>query len=132
MHTSPTTELGKALIGTEYGNKRETERLTPIIGNVQRLVSNPNPVHSIRSVGSAALNMCLVAEGSLDAYYEWGLHCWDMCAGCVIVREAEGVVVDPEVGKPFDIMEQSVLAACNETLARALAAEIEAVPTGRD
>ena len=32
---------------------------------------------SIRAIGSAALNLCLVAEGSCDAYFEYGIHIWD-------------------------------------------------------
>ena len=32
---------------------------------------------SIRAVGSAAMNLCMVAEGSCDAYFEYGIHIWD-------------------------------------------------------
>lgn len=49
---------------------------------------------SVRCPGSAAVNMCLVACGSADAYYHMGIHCWDMAGGAVIVTEAGGVVVD--------------------------------------
>lgn len=49
---------------------------------------------SIRCPGSAAVNMCLVACGSADAYYHMGIHCWDMAAGAVIVSEAGGVIMD--------------------------------------
>ena len=52
--------------------------------------------HSIRSVGSAACAMSLVAQGNADAYYEAGIHCWDIAAGELIVREAGGVVLDLE------------------------------------
>ena len=52
-------------------------------------------VHRSRSLGSAALNCCLVAMGSADAYYEYGLHCWDMAAAHLIVREAGGVSMYP-------------------------------------
>ncbi len=51
--------------------------------------------HSIRMVGSAALSMCMVASGSADAYFEYGIHCWDIAAGDVIVREAGGVTMFP-------------------------------------
>ena len=51
---------------------------------------------SIRAWGSAALNMCAVAAGYADAYYEFGPHCWDFAAGEVIVKEAGGTVVDTE------------------------------------
>lgn len=48
----------------------------------------------IRSPGSAAVNMCLVACGSADAYYHMGIHCWDMAGGAAIVTEAGGVIMD--------------------------------------
>ena len=44
--------------------------------------------------------MCMVAQGCVDAYYEYGVHCWDIAAGVVIVREAGGTCTHPagEVG----------------------------------
>lgn len=51
-------------------------------------------VRSIRSPGSAAINMCLVACGSADAYYHMGIHCWDMAGGAAVVTEAGGVIMD--------------------------------------
>lgn len=39
--------------------------------------------------------MVCVAQGSLDAYVEYGLHCWDVAAAAVILKEAGGVVIDP-------------------------------------
>lgn len=50
---------------------------------------------SIRMQGSAALNLCTVASGGADAYYEFGLHVWDFAAAGLIVEEAGGVVIDP-------------------------------------
>lgn len=47
-------------------------------------------------IGSAALNMCSIASGEADGYFEYTLHCWDMAAGKVIVEEAGGIVIDPE------------------------------------
>lgn len=52
--------------------------------------------YRMRSMGSAALNMCHVASGAADAYFEFGIHCWDMAAGDLIVREAHGVVLDTQ------------------------------------
>lgn len=132
IRVSGTTELNKALVGTEYGNRRDKERVDTIVTNVHRLVSLEHAVHSIRSIGSAALNLCCVADGSLCAYYEWGLHCWDMCAGAVIVAEAGGRVFDPKVERPFDIMAQRILATSTEQLAHAISAVVDEVPTERD
>lgn len=52
--------------------------------------------YSLRSVGSAALNMCHVACGISDAYVEYGVHCWDVAAGALIVQEAGGVAMLPK------------------------------------
>lgn len=41
------------------------------------------------------MNMALVALGSSDAYFEFGIHAWDVAAGDIIVKEAGGVVIDP-------------------------------------
>jgi len=48
---------------------------------------------SLRSMGSAALNFSMVAQGGLDMYWEIGCWAWDVCAGIVIAQEAGGVVV---------------------------------------
>lgn len=64
----------------------------------------------IRSVGTAAVNMCLVATGGADAYYEMGIHCWDMAGAGVIVTEAGGVLMDVtgEVMAPRSVFFTSV------------------------
>lgn len=51
--------------------------------------------YRIRSLGSAALNMCMVALGGADVSFEFGIHAWDIAAGDLIVREAGGVSIDP-------------------------------------
>lgn len=56
---------------------------------VGRLVGR---VRDIRRLGSAALDLCLLAEGSVDAYYERGTNEWDTAAGALIAREAGAVV----------------------------------------
>ena len=50
---------------------------------------------SMRTLGSAVCSMCLVAQGCADAYTEYGVHCWDMAAAELIVREAGGVALSP-------------------------------------
>ena len=39
--------------------------------------------------------MAFVAEGSLDMFLEYGIHCWDIAAGALLVQEAGGVAYDP-------------------------------------
>lgn len=67
-------------------------------------------------MGSAALNMAMVALGAADCNFEYGLHAWDMAAGDLIVREAGGVTLDP-AGGPLDLMSRRVLAASTQELA---------------
>ena len=64
----------------------------------------------VRRLGSAALDLAWVAAGRFDAYWERSIQAWDMAAGLLMVREAGGIVTEPD-GKPLDIGEGDVLAA---------------------
>ena len=57
-------------------------------------------VQAIRQTGSAALNLCYIAAGRLDGYWERGISPWDVAAGAVIVTEAGGTVTNMR-GGPF-------------------------------
>ena len=57
-------------------------------------------VRDIRRAGAAAVDLCFVACGRLDGYYERGINHWDWAAGALIVREAGGEVVPLEGGRP--------------------------------
>lgn len=73
-------------------------------------------MQSVRCCGSCALNLCSVACGRVDAFYEIGFGgVWDVAAGALIVSEAGGMVLDP-AGGPFDLMARRVLAS-NSSLA---------------
>lgn len=63
-------------------------------------------VHSLRSFGSAALNLSGVAAGYLDMYWEGGCWAWDVCAGWAILSEAGGRVVDGNPGNWTPILEE--------------------------
>jgi myo-inositol-1(or 4)-monophosphatase len=69
-------------------------------------------VRDIRRAGSAALDLCSVAAGRVDAYYEAGMHSWDWAAGAVIAREA-GARVDGLLGRGLS---RAVLLAANPAL----------------
>ena len=64
---------------------------------------------AIRRAGSAALDLCYVAMGRFDGFWEPKLSPWDVAAGSLIVKEAEGMVTDFEGGK-FDIYSKEILA----------------------
>jgi myo-inositol-1(or 4)-monophosphatase len=63
---------------------------------------------SMRSDGVAALDLCYVAAGRLDAYWEIDLAPWDMAAGAIVVQEAGGMVTTVS-GEPFTLSERSIL-----------------------
>lgn len=65
---------------------------------------------AVRRLGSAALDLCYVACGRFDGYWEEKLHAWDIAAGGLIVAEAGGVVSDL-VGGPFDPFAGEAIAA---------------------
>lgn len=67
-----------------------------------------NHVRDIRRMGAAAIDLCFVAAGRLDAYFEENLNSWDLVAGQIIVTEAGGVVSDFAGGPVYP---QQVLAS---------------------
>jgi myo-inositol-1(or 4)-monophosphatase len=68
----------------------------------------------IRRWGAAALDLAYVAAGRFDGYWERGLNVWDIAAGAVLVREAGGVVTEPDGG---DFMKTGAILASNNALA---------------
>lgn len=75
--------LASALIGTgfSYAAERRHEQAAVLLELITK-------VRDIRRIGSASLDLCAVAAGRLDAYYERGLNAWDHSAGALIAREA--------------------------------------------
>ena len=57
--------------------------------------------HGIRRLGSAAADLAYVACGRFDGFYEYGLHPWDVAAGCLLVENAGGKICDFNLGKDY-------------------------------
>ncbi|CAF1053554.1 unnamed protein product [Adineta steineri] len=110
---SKQTELSLSQIIGEYGPTRDTHILDIKCKNLQVIIEK---VHSIRAMGSAALNLCLIAEGCCDAYYEYGVHIWDYAAGDLIAREAGAYTCDPS-GAPLNLVHRRILCAATKELA---------------
>ncbi|WP_433553242.1 inositol monophosphatase family protein [Micromonospora zamorensis] len=94
LRCSGETDLGQALVGTGFGYDagRRTHQAQVVAGLIAH-------VRDIRRLGAAALDLCLVAEGRLDAYFEKGLAAWDLAAGGLVAAEA-GVRVAGLAGGP--------------------------------
>ncbi|MFI1622164.1 inositol monophosphatase family protein [Streptomyces lydicus] len=82
-HRPAPPELSQALLGTGFGYLAERRAAQAEV--VRTLLPQ---VRDIRRGGSAAIDLCDVACGRLDAYYERGLNPWDLAAGALIAREA--------------------------------------------
>lgn len=81
------TELAHALVATGFGYKQSRRQAQAEV--VHRLLPQ---IRDLRRVGSAALDMCMVAAGYANAYFERGAHPWDVMAGTLIATEAGAVV----------------------------------------
>ena len=80
-------DLALSLIGTGFSYAAETRRIQAAV--VADLIGR---TRDVRRIGAASLDLCSVAAGRLDAYYERGLSPWDHAAGALIAAEAGAVV----------------------------------------
>ncbi|ONK59775.1 uncharacterized protein A4U43_C08F10510 [Asparagus officinalis] len=102
------SELVKSLLVTEVGTKRDKSTVDATTNKINSLLFK---VRSLRMSGSCALNLCSIACGRIDLFYELGFGGpWDVAGGAVIVQEAGALVFDPS-GGDFDIMSQRVAAS---------------------
>lgn len=85
IHVGGESRLPHALVATGFGY--DPARRAAQAQTVARILPQ---IRDIRRGGSAALDLCWVAAGKVDAYYEQGLNAWDMAAGLLIVSEAGG------------------------------------------
>ncbi len=69
----------------------------------------------VRRLGSAALDLCYIASGRLDGYWELDINAWDVAAGILLVEEAGGIVTSIE-GGPIDLSDKIALLAANPNL----------------
>jgi myo-inositol-1(or 4)-monophosphatase len=92
---SSQTRLRQALVATgfAYDPARRARQAVVVAGLMDQ-------VRDIRRLGSAALDLCLAAQGAVDAYFEQGLNLWDYAAGALIAAEAGLVVAGLEGAAP--------------------------------
>lgn len=74
----------------------------------ERFIAFLKEARAIRRLGSAAIDFCYVANGVFDGFWEVSLHPWDICAGKLIVEEADGLVTDFD-GNKIDIYSKRIL-----------------------
>ncbi len=110
IHVSQTAQLDRALLVTGFAyNIRETPN-----NNLDHFARFALRVQGLRRTGSAALDLCYVAAGRFDGFWEVQLNPWDMAAGVTILREAGGKVTNFG-GRSHSLYEQELVAS-NERL----------------
>lgn len=107
ISVSKTKKIRESLVATGFSTYGG-ERLDIEMKVFQQLVQKSR---GVRRSGSAALELCLLAEGALDGFWEYGLKPWDTGAGSLIVTEAGGKVTN-EKGEKFH-PDQDVVVASN-------------------
>jgi myo-inositol-1(or 4)-monophosphatase len=97
LRVSKQTQLSAAMLGTTFPfrNMTRAQRYLPTI------TALAGKCASVRSTGSAALNLAYVASGRIDGSWEFGLRPWDIAAGSLLIQEAGGLIADLEGGENY-------------------------------
>jgi myo-inositol-1(or 4)-monophosphatase len=123
-HVSSTPRLVESLVATGFPSHKRHKN--PNIYFYHQLTLRS---HGVRRAGSAALDLCNVACGRYDGFWEFNLNPWDTAAGVLLVEEAGGRVTDFS-GGPFQIESRQTLAS-NGLVHDALLGEFQAIFAGR-
>jgi myo-inositol-1(or 4)-monophosphatase len=106
LTVSKTSRLSESLLLTGFPYDRR-ERVDLYLSYVRAFMQR---IQGIRRAGAAALDLCWLACGRVDGYWEWRLKPWDVAAGKIIVEEAGGKMSDFS-GKRFSLYGEQTLAA---------------------
>jgi len=93
IHVSRVQHIDDALVATGFPSRKRHQNV-----NVHFYYQLAMITHGVRRAGAAALDLAYVASGRLDAFWEFGLHPWDMAAGTLLVTEAGGRCSDMHGG----------------------------------
>ena len=124
IHVSRTAQLKECLLATGFPSHKRHKN--PNIFFYHQITLR---THGVRRAGSAALDLCNVACGRFDGFWEFNLNPWDTAAGALIVEEAGGKVSRFD-GSPFELNSRETLAS-NGLMHEALVHEFQAIFAGR-
>jgi len=105
IKTSDISDLKLSSIGLDWAWSMEKRAKTH--NWLKKIMSD---IRQPRSLGSAASDLCLVAEGKLDGYLTAGVKPWDTAGAVLIVEKAGGIVLEPG-GRKYSVFESDILAA---------------------
>ncbi len=118
IQVSSQKSFQKSLISTgfPYSNATNKDDLDDVIKKLNHILPR---CQDIRRLGSAALDLCYVARGVYEGYYEMNLKAWDVSAGILILLEAGGKVSNIQ-GKKYKLFEDKYIVATNKTIHKKL------------
>ena len=124
IHVSKIARLDESLVATGFPSHKRHKN--PNIFFYHQITLR---THGVRRAGSAALDLCCVAAGRFEGFWEFNLNPWDTAAGVLIVEEAGGKVTD-FAGNPFQLNSRETVAS-NNLVHEALLHEFEQVLSRR-
>ena len=128
IRCSSASQLSAALVGTGFNYSPATRRR-----QAHRLAALLPQVRDMRRYGSAALDLCMVACGRLDAYFEEHLNSWDLAAGVLIAAEAGAATSDFHSGPAGSEATVAAAPGLHEALLELLATiDSPSSPSGRE
>jgi myo-inositol-1(or 4)-monophosphatase len=120
LTVSTTSALGEALVAISFPARIPRQSL-----DIRRFVEVLHRCQATRRLGSAALSLCHVASGRLDAYWATSIKPWDVAAGVLLVTEAGGVVTGLD-GSQLDLNNPQLVACATPHLQSELLAALAA------
>ncbi|MCG8698674.1 MAG: inositol monophosphatase [Bacteroidales bacterium] len=109
ISVSDTESVSESLIATGFPY-HDYDRLKQFMKTLDHFFHNS---HGVRRLGSAAADLAYVACGRYDAFYEYGLHAWDVAAGAFIIQQAGGNVSDFNGGNNY-LFGEDIVACTNK------------------
>lgn len=126
IHVSQRSELKSALVATGFSGTADGE----LAGQMRVFQTFIEKSRGVRRPGSAAYDLCMVATGTYDAFWECGLKPWDVAAGALLVREAGGLVRNYD-GQDYRLGDRGLVAS-NQNLASTVLSIVQVGRTGAD
>ena len=114
LEVSKEENFQKALIATgfPYSSGTNNDDLDDVIKKIKDIL----PLcQDIRRLGSASIDLCMVAKGVFEGYYEMNLKAWDVSAGILILTEAGGKITNTE-GNEYKLFEDKYIVASNSKI----------------
>ena len=115
---SSENSLQKSLLATgfPYSSGENTKDLKDVIKKIESILPH---CQDLRRLGSASIDLCLVASGVYEGYYEMNLKPWDVSAGVIILSEAGGKITNIS-GTNFDMFKDKYIVASNSKIHKEL------------